>query len=84
MCAELSSTLSMYYMVDEAEQDLYIGVHAVNHDGWVGIGLNGNGGMRGASMVVVRQEREVWVAEGRYSHGYELRLMDQQQDVTLT
>jgi len=82
-CAEMSSSYSLYYKVNAAERNLYLGVHAEKHNGWTGIGLNGNGGMKGASMVTVRKVNQEWVAEDRHSLAYATPVLDEQQDVIL-
>eukprot|EP00971_Amphidinium_carterae_P326762 6457760-Amphidinium_carterae.1 len=78
---ELSTSYTLYYQV--GNERLHLDVEVQNHTGWVGIGMNGNGGMRGASIIVVRKNGEDWVAEDRHATSYATPAMDENQDVNL-
>lgn len=77
--------LLLYYSYDETEQNVRIGLHASQHsDGWSALALAGNGGMKGASQIVVRQvDGGEWVAEDRYSDDYATPVLDASQNVQL-
>jgi len=83
VCHEASPDITVY---SNLEGDfLKLGVHFRNHTGgWSALGFAGNGGMKGASQIVVRKEANAWVAEDRYSLDYVTPVMDEQQDAKLT
>lgn len=63
-----------------------LGLHATQDaEGWSALALAGNGGMKGASQIVVRKDdaTQEWVAEDRYSSDYVTPTLDEQQDVRL-
>lgn len=73
----------MYYT--PLEDTVMLGLHAIDvDDGWTALGPAGNGGMKGASQIVVRKdENDEWIAEDRYSMEYTAPSLDEQQDVQL-
>lgn len=62
-----------------------LGLHAMEGvTGWSSLAPAGNGGMKGASQIVVRQDESgTWIAEDRHSFEYAQPSMDEQQDVQL-
>jgi len=62
-----------------------LGLHALEGvNGWSILALSGNGGMKGASQIVVRRDDDdEWVAEDMHSHDYITPLIDESQDVQL-
>mmetsp|Transcript_29493 Transcript_29493/g.52757 ORF Transcript_29493/g.52757 Transcript_29493/m.52757 type:complete len:724 (-) Transcript_29493:399-2570(-) len=61
-----------------------LGMHASGHAGaWSALAFAGNGGMKGARQIVVRQVKDQWVAEDRYSTEYVTPSLDDSQDVAL-
>jgi len=77
--------LSVYSGLSSDGKYLKLGLHAHNHTrGWSAVGFSGNGGMKGASQIVVRlDESGQWVAEDRYSLDYVMPTLDPEQDVQL-
>eukprot|EP00804_Cyclotella_cryptica_P014627 CCRYP_012662-RA/>CCRYP_012662-RA protein AED:0.27 eAED:0.27 QI:175/1/1/1/1/1/2/513/710 len=72
----------MYYT--PLEDTVLIGFHALNNtEGWTSLGINGNGGMKGATFIVVREEDGAWIAEDRHAMDYVMPTLDDQQDVKL-
>ena len=86
-CQKINEELFMYYdpFQEEERGNLMIGLHAPNHyDGWSSLALGGNGGMKGASQIVVRKDEDgEWTAEDRYSLDYVTPSLDESQDVQL-
>ena len=92
-CQQLTSTLFMYYTpLEEEEGNLMLGLHAVNETyGWTALAVAGNGGMKGASQIVVRKQQQQqennnndeWIAEDRNSQDYTTPSLDESQDVKL-
>jgi len=86
-CHQLSENVHFYFGVDHSANVLTLGLHAAYHDGWsggwTGVGLGGNGGMKGANIIVVRKEDGNWVAEDRHSEHYSTPALDDSQDVRL-
>jgi len=81
-CTQLTSSLLLYFGVQG--DFLKLAVFAEGHAGWSAIGIGGNGGMKGASQIVVRKDvYGEWVAEDRYSLDYVQPAMDSKQDVLL-
>ena len=62
-----------------------LGLHVLEDlYGWSSLAPAGNGGMKGASQIVVRKnEIDEWIAEDRYSLDYTTPSLDDQQDVQL-
>jgi len=73
----------MYYT--PMEDTVMLGLHVVEDlYGWSALAPAGNGGMKGASQIVVRKNNDdEWIAEDRYSMEYTTPSMDAQQDVQL-
>ena len=95
-CYPIRSDLILYYKPLIEEGNLKIGLHATqNTFGWTALALAGNGGMKGASHIVVRRSRddddddgddddgEAWVAEDRNSQDFATPILDDSQDVQL-
>ncbi|CAB9498423.1 DBH-like monooxygenase protein 1 [Seminavis robusta] len=95
-CQQLEPNLFMYYapLVEDQGGNVMLGLHATSDTtGWTALALAGNGGMKGASQIVVRRDNDNgngndndntdWVAEDRYSTDYSTPLMDESQDVKL-
>jgi DOMON domain len=83
-CQQLQPDLFMYYKPFTEEGNLMLGLHATQETfGWTALALAGNGGMKGASQIVVRQENGTWVAEDRHSVDYVTPVLDESQDVRL-
>jgi len=84
-CHPISDDVLMYYTpLEEEEGRVQLGLHALETFGWTALALAGNGGMKGASQIVVRKpEGDVWVAEDRHSMDYVTPDMDDSQDVRL-
>lgn len=85
-CQKINDELFMYYnpFQEEDKGNLMLGLHAPNHfDGWSALALNGNGGMKGASQIVVRYQNGEWIAEDRHSEDYVTPSLDESQDVQL-
>ncbi|CAB9529309.1 Pick C1-like protein 1 [Seminavis robusta] len=83
----------MYYTphVDRSNKIL-IGLHAVEDTfGWTALAIGGNGGMKGASQIVVRKMEDkssgvyddTWVVEDRNSQDYTMPSLDESQDLEL-
>jgi hypothetical protein len=61
-----------------------LGMHVIGHSGaWSSLATAGNGGMKGARMIVVRKKSGEWVAEDRYSQDYAEPQLHNDQDVKL-
>lgn len=84
-CVEASENLSVYSGLSQDGQFVKLGMHAVGHSkGWSAVGYAGNGGMKGASQVVVRIGTDGnWVAEDRFSLDYVTPTLDAKQDIKL-
>eukprot|EP00567_Pseudictyota_dubia_P000268 CAMPEP_0197466362 /NCGR_PEP_ID=MMETSP1175-20131217/65009_1 /TAXON_ID=1003142 /ORGANISM="Triceratium dubium, Strain CCMP147" /LENGTH=732 /DNA_ID=CAMNT_0043002397 /DNA_START=129 /DNA_END=2327 /DNA_ORIENTATION=+ len=91
-CQSVAPGIYMYYTPANEDGNVLLGLHAPSHsEGWSSLALAGNGGMKGASQIVVRKAKEdngssedmVWVAEDRYSDAYATPSMDDSQDVKL-
>ena len=84
-CQQIQPHIFMYYTPLPDQGNIMLGFHATQDTfGWTALALAGNGGMKGASHVVVRKSnRNEWVAEDRFSHTYATPTLDQQQDVKL-
>jgi hypothetical protein len=83
-CHEASPSLSVYSGLSTDGLFVKLGLHAQGHTkGWSGIGFSGNGGMKGASQIVVRLEADQWVAEDRFSLDYVTPTLDPEQNVRL-
>jgi len=83
-CQEISDTLHMYYT--PLNDTIMLGLHATEGvTGWSSLAPAGNGGMKGASQIVVRKDEatDEWIAEDRYSMEYQMPSMDEKQDVQL-
>lgn len=83
-CQHIQPNLLMYYT--PKEETVQLGLHAVDTFGWTSLSLSGNGGMKGASQIVVRKDEKndnKWVAEDRFSTDYTMPTLDEQQDVKL-
>lgn len=80
-----SDTHELYLYYTPLEESVLLGFHALEDtEGWSALGINGNGGMKGATFIVVRQESDgTWLAEDRYAEDYEMPSLDEQQDVRL-
>ena len=80
-----SDTHELYLYYTPLEDTVLLGFHALDDtDGWTALGINGNGGMKGATFIVVRQESDgTWIAEDRHAEDYEMPSLDEQQDVRL-
>lgn len=84
ICHIVSENITLYSGLSVDGQFLKLGMHIANHkDGWSSIAFGGNGGMKGASSIVVRKVDGEWVAEDRYSTDYVTPTMDPEQDVRL-
>merc|ERR1719183_2208425 len=75
----------MYLYYTPLEDNIMIGLHVLEGSfGWRALGPGGNGGMKGASQIVVRKnDDDKWVAEDRYSDGYSTPTLDESQDIKL-
>jgi len=88
-CQPVAPGIYMYYTPANDDGNVLLGLHAPSHsEGWSALALAGNGGMKGASQIVVRKVKkddgsEAWVAEDRYSDDYATPSMDGSQDVKL-
>jgi len=86
-CQKINDDLFMYYdpFQEGNKSNLMLGLHASTHfDGWSALALGGNGGMKGASQIVVRQdEGGEWIVEDRHSLDYVTPSLDESQDVQL-
>lgn len=84
-CVEASGNLSVYSGLGQNGQFVKLGLHAKSHTrGWSALGFAGNGGMKGASEIVVRiGDNGDWVAEDRFSLDYVTPSLDTKQDVRL-
>ena len=86
-----ANTLFMYYTPHKEDGNVLLGFHATaNTYGWTALAFGGNGGMKGASQIVVRKtdnedndDEDSWIAEDRYSSDYEKPKLDTSQDVEL-
>lgn len=87
--------LFMYYKPMPEQGNLMLGLHATKETlGWTALAFAGNGGMKGASQIVVRQvensdsdtnsgDPTKWIAEDRNSQAYSTPVLDESQDVKL-
>lgn len=84
-CQPITEDVFMYYTPLEEEGNVMIGLHVTQESyGWSALAFGGNGGMKGASEIVVRQNEEnEWIVEDRYSNDYVTPLLDDQQDAKL-
>ncbi|CAE7471897.1 moxd2 [Symbiodinium sp. CCMP2456] len=82
-CQVLTDSLSMYFGPAGDGDYMKLGLHAENHVGWSALAIGGNGGMKGAQQVVVRQVEGAWVAEERYSADYVEPHLQETQEVLL-
>jgi len=83
-CQPLQSNMLMYYTPQHDDGTVKLGLHALDTFGWTALAIAGNGGMKGASQIVVRKaENEEWVAEDRNSMDYVMPELDESQDVRL-
>lgn len=83
-CQDASDFISVYSGLSADGQFVKIGLQAQNHSkGWSAVGFSGNGGMKGASQIVVRMVNNQWVAEDRFSLDYVMPALDPKQDVQL-
>ncbi|KAL7544418.1 hypothetical protein ACHAWF_007803 [Thalassiosira exigua] len=82
-CQPINNHLLMYYT--PLEDTVMLGLHATHGVfGWSALGPAGNGGMKGASQIVVHQDDSgTWIAEDRHSFDYVTPLIDDHQDVQL-
>ena len=83
-CQAINDSLYMYYT--PTEDTIMPGLHATkNAPGWTALAFGGNGGMKGASQIVVRRDdtTDEWKAEDRHSMDYTMPTLDAQQDVRL-
>ncbi|KAL3783071.1 hypothetical protein HJC23_012108 [Cyclotella cryptica] len=84
-CQKISSDdheVFMYYT--PLEDTVLLGFHALkNTEGWTALGINGNGGMKGATFITVREDGGDWIAEDRHAMDYVMPALDDQQDVRL-
>lgn len=81
-CMQPHPSVLVYYGV--SGDFLRLGMQVDAHSGWSSLALGGNGGMKGAHQIVVRQDSGgTWVAEDRHSEEYATPLMDVQQDAKL-
>lgn len=84
-CRPVADGVFLYYTPTDEKGNALLGLRAPGHAaGWSSLALAGNGGMKGASQIVVRQDGEgEWVAEDRYSDDYVTPDLDESQDVQL-
>ena len=82
-CQSINDNMYMYYT--PMEDTIMLGLHILNDSfGWSALGPGGNGGMKGASQIVVRKnDDDEWIAEDRYSTAYQTPSLDDSQDVQL-
>ena len=82
-CQAINDNMYMYYT--PMEDNVMVGLHILEGSyGWSSLGPGGNGGMKGASQIVVRKnDDDEWIAEDRYSSDYATPSLDEQQDVQL-
>lgn len=81
-CQKITDTIFMYYT--PLDDTVTLGMHVTEGSkGWTALATAGNGGMKGASQIVVRKEAGDWIAEDRYSMDYTTPTLDEQQDVQL-
>lgn len=80
-----SDTHEIYFYYTPLNDTVLLGFHALqNTEGWTALGINGNGGMKGANFIVVRQDDSGdFIAEDRYAMDYTMPTLDEQQDVKL-
>jgi len=82
-CQQINDNLHIYYTPMDTG-NIMLGLHALEAYGWTALGPAGNGGMKGASQIVVRKnDDDEWIAEDRYSMEYTTPSLDDQQDVQL-
>mmetsp|Transcript_57812 Transcript_57812/g.172583 ORF Transcript_57812/g.172583 Transcript_57812/m.172583 type:complete len:765 (-) Transcript_57812:119-2413(-) len=92
-CRPVAPGIFLYYTPTNGDGNALVGLRAPSHaHGWSSLALAGNGGMKGASQIVVRrsrkddadeEEEEEWIAEDRYSADYVAPSLDDSQDVKL-
>ena len=87
-CQVINDELHIYYTPLDDTSNLMLGLHAINTFGWTALGPAGNGGMKGASQIIVRRnnnnnDNEEWIVEDRYSFHYDTPSLDESQDVQL-
>jgi len=82
-CQSINDNMYLYYT--PLEDSIMIGLHVLEGSfGWSALGPGGNGGMKGASQIVVRKnDDDEWVAEDRYSTDYSTPTLDESQDIEL-
>ena len=82
-CQPINQNMYMYYT--PLEDTIMLGLHVLEGaHGWTALGQGGNGGMKGASQIVVRKnDDDKWIAEDRYSTDYAEPTVDDQQNVQL-
>ena len=80
-----SDSHEMYMYYTPLEDTVLIGFHAhEDTEGWTALGINGNGGMKGATFIVVRRDDDgTWIAEDRFAEDYAMPALDERQDVKL-
>lgn len=81
-CMSVNSQLDVY--TGPEDDFLKLGMHVSGGvKGWTSLAFGGNGGMKGAHEVVVRQKDSVFVAEDRYSNDYVTPQLDGAQHTKL-
>ncbi|KAL7480614.1 hypothetical protein ACHAW6_006293 [Cyclotella cf. meneghiniana] len=79
-----SDDYNIFLYYTPLEDTVLLGFHALdNTEGWTALGINGNGGMKGATFIIVREEGGEWIAEDRHAMDYVMPTLDDQQDVRL-
>lgn len=87
-CHQIRPDLLLYYKPLPDEGNVVLGLHATQDTfGWSSLALAGNGGMKGASQIVVRRREDdnnnEWIAEDRNSQDFTTPTLDESQDVKL-
>jgi hypothetical protein len=84
-CKKISSNHELYMYYTPLEDTVLLGFHALQDtNGWTALAISGNGGMKGATFYVVRQDDDgSWIAEDRYAMEYAMPTLDEQQDIKL-
>jgi len=82
-CHQVSSSLCVYS--GKSGDFMKLGMDVAGHSGgWSALSIAGNGGMKGARMIVVRKDTGgAWIAEDRYSQNYVTPTPFETQDVHL-
>lgn len=82
-CHEVSTSLYVYS--GKSGDFMKLGMDLKGHTGaWSALATAGNGGMKGARMIVVRKDTSsAWIAEDRYSQDYVTPSLYSKQDVHL-